>query len=33
MSMLGVVENDSLQKVANEASARLNRVVDTLAGK
>jgi uncharacterized protein (DUF302 family) len=32
MAMLGVVENEVLQKVANEAQARLTRVIETLAG-
>ncbi|MFC1974789.1 DUF302 domain-containing protein [Chloroflexota bacterium] len=32
MAMLGVVENEALQKVADEAQARLTRVVDKLAG-
>ena len=32
MAMLGVVENEALQKVANEAQARLRRVIETLAG-
>jgi uncharacterized protein (DUF302 family) len=31
MAMLGVVENEALQKVANEAQARLTRVVENLA--
>jgi uncharacterized protein (DUF302 family) len=30
MAMLGVVENEVLQKVANEAQARLTRVVESL---
>ncbi len=31
MVMLGVVENDSLKKVADEAKARLTRVAESLA--
>ncbi len=31
MTMLGVVENESLQRVANEAKARLTRVLAKLA--
>ncbi|MBN1991827.1 MAG: DUF302 domain-containing protein [Anaerolineae bacterium] len=31
MAMLGVVENEALQKVAHEAQARLSRVIQTLA--
>ena len=32
LSMLGVVQSGSLQKVANEANARLTRVSERLAG-
>ena len=32
ISMLGVVENEDLKSVANEAEARLTRVVKNLAG-
>ena len=32
MAMLGVVEKEPLQKVANEAQSRLTRVIDKLSG-
>ena len=32
LAMLGIVENDSLREVADEARARLTRVVEQLAG-
>jgi len=32
LSMLGIVEGEALKSVANEANARLTRVIDSLAG-